>query len=93
MYFCYILECCDGSFYVGSTDDPGRRLKEHNEGRGAVWTARRRPVILVWTEPHPMLSSARVRENQLKQWNRQKKIALIRGFLRLRSGQAQIEKK
>ena len=32
MFFCYLLECSDGSFYLGLTDDPERRLREHNEG-------------------------------------------------------------
>jgi putative endonuclease len=50
MFFCYILECSDRSFYVGVTDDPVRRLEEHNQGKGSDWTAQRRPVRLVWTE-------------------------------------------
>ena len=88
MFYCYILECSDRSFYVGVTDDPTAREQTNNQGRGADWTAARRPVHLVWTEEHLTLSSARHRENQLKRWNRAKKAALIRGSLRLRSGQA-----
>jgi predicted GIY-YIG superfamily endonuclease len=68
--------------------DPVRRCQEHNEGKGAVWTSRRLPVEIVWTEKHDSLSSARTRENQLKRWSREKKEALIVGSLRLRSGQA-----
>ncbi|PYU27731.1 MAG: endonuclease, partial [Acidobacteria bacterium] len=37
MYYCYILCCADGSFYVGMAQDPVRRCQEHNEGKGAVW--------------------------------------------------------
>ncbi len=88
MFFCYILECEDGSLYVGVTDDPRRRLEEHNQGRGAAWTAERRPVRLVWTEEHQTLASARQRENQLKRRGRAKKAALVWGALRLRAGQA-----
>ena len=87
MFFCYILECSDGSYYVGVTDDPDQRLREHNDGKGADWTAARRPVRLVWTEEHPTLSSARRRENQLKRWSHVKKAALVAGSPRLRSGQ------
>jgi len=87
MFFCYILECVDQSFYVGVTDDPAQRVHFHNQGKGSRWTAVRRPVRLVWTEEHPTLSSARKRENQLKRWSHEKKAALVRGSLRPRSGQ------
>ena len=35
MHYCYILRCADGSFYVGVTEDPQRRCREHNQGKGA----------------------------------------------------------
>ena len=61
MYFCYILLCADDSYYVGVTDEPQRRLQEHNEGKGSDWTAARRPMKLVWAEAHPALAAARAR--------------------------------
>ena len=79
--------CADDSYYVGVTDAPQHRLQEHNEGKGSDWTSARRPVRLVWVEEHPSLAAARSRENQLKRWSREKKVALIGGSLRLRSGQ------
>lgn len=91
IFFCYILKCSDGSYYVGVTDDPARRVQEHNEGKGSDWTAARRPTVLVWTEEHPTLSSARQRENQIKRWSHAKKRALAEGSLRPRSGQARAE--
>ena len=87
MYYCYILSCADDSLYVGVTDDPAQRVQDHNAGKGASWTAARRPVRLVWTEEHLTLSAARTRENQLKRWSREKKDFLVRGSPRLRSGQ------
>jgi len=87
MYFCYILECADQSLYIGVTENPARRLQEHNKGQAGQGTAQRRPVRMVWMEEHKTLSSARQRENQLKGWSRAKKVALIEGSLRLRSGQ------
>jgi putative endonuclease len=44
MAWMYILECSDGSYYVGSTKDLEYRLSEHQEGKGAKYTARRLPV-------------------------------------------------
>jgi len=35
VYFRYILECSAESFYVGVTSDPQRRMREHNEDKGA----------------------------------------------------------
>jgi len=87
VHYCYILRCSDGSYYVGVSDDPQRRLQEHNGGKGAEWTAKRLPVELVWTEQHPSLSAVRKRENQVKRWSHQKKEALAGGSLRLCSGQ------
>jgi predicted GIY-YIG superfamily endonuclease len=88
MHYCYILRCCDSSFYVGVSENPERRAEEHNAGKGADYTAARRPVKLVWKEAHADLSSARRRESQLKGWSHRKKAGLTQGFLRLRSGRA-----
>ncbi len=73
----YILECSDGSFYVGITNDVTERVREHNEGVGAEWTRRRRPVILRHFEPFDSKSGARCREIELKGWRREKKAALF----------------
>jgi len=80
-FFVYILRCADGSLYVGHTSDVQDRLKVHNEGRGALWTACRRPVHLVYQERHPSETDAITRERQLKRWSQAKKIALINGDL------------
>ena len=32
-WFCYMLRCRDGSFYVGITNDLEERLIEHNRGK------------------------------------------------------------
>jgi len=50
--YCYIPRCSDDSFYVGVTDDPAQRVRDHNEGSGASWTAVRRPVRFLWIEEH-----------------------------------------
>jgi putative endonuclease len=49
-FFVYILQCADGNFYIGRASDPEARVIRHNESRGALWTSRRRPVELVYSE-------------------------------------------
>ena len=44
--FTYILECSDGSFYTGWTNNLERRVKAHNAGKGAKYTKSRKPVKL-----------------------------------------------
>ena len=78
-FFVYVLRCSDGSLYVGHTSDVAERVKVHNNGRGATWTACRRPVVLVYHERHPSEVKAVARERQLKRWTQAKKVALIDG--------------
>lgn len=78
MYHCYIVRCAGGTLYTGVTTELTRRLKEHNAGQGARYTASRRPVQLVWREKHPSRSSAQRREAQIKRLPRAAKEALIR---------------
>ena len=79
MPFAYILECRDGSFYVGSTWDMDRRVSEHNEGLGAAYTRRRRPVRLVWHAYYDSIAEAYTVEKRLQGWSRAKRRALIEG--------------
>lgn len=76
-YFCYILECADGSYYTGWTTDPARREKQHNQGSGARYTRSHRPVKLAYLESVPDRSSAQRRELSLKALPHRKKQALI----------------
>ena len=76
-YFCYIIECADGSFYTGWSTNPVRRLKEHSAGRGARYTRVRRPLRLVYTERQPDRSAAQRRELKIKRLSHTRKEALI----------------
>jgi putative endonuclease len=75
----YILECCDGSYYTGSTTNLELRLRQHQEGMGAQHTAKRLPVELVYCEFFDRVSDAFDREKQIQGWSRKKKEALIYG--------------
>jgi putative endonuclease len=79
-WFCYMLECNDGSFYVGAAKDPTQRVRRHNWGIGSRHTALRRPVKLVWQEEHSTEALARGREAELKGWRREKKLELVARF-------------
>ena len=78
-HFVYIVRCVDGTLYTGYALDPQEREKVHNSGRGAHYTACRRPVRLVYTESFDSKSAALKRECELKRWRRAKKEALVAG--------------
>jgi predicted GIY-YIG superfamily endonuclease len=77
-WFCYIVRCNDESFYVGIARDVPERIKRHNWGVGPAYTAKRRPVELVWSESCQDSEAARRREREIKGWSRSKKLALIK---------------
>jgi len=78
----YMLRCADGSYYVGSTADVPARLDTHNASHGPRFTACRRPVALVYSEPFDTMGQARQREIQIKKRSRAKKAALIGGDIK-----------
>ena len=80
----YILQCANGQYYVGSTNNLADRLKEHQMDssalfRGARFTKAHMPVKLVYTEEYEDEHQAPMREQQLHGWTRAKKEALISG--------------
>ncbi len=79
MPFVYMLRCSDGSLYIGHSDNIASRVKTHNDGFGARYTAERRPVTLVHSEEYGSTKDAIWRERQLKRWTSAKKEALIAG--------------
>ncbi|MEJ3405658.1 GIY-YIG nuclease family protein [Rathayibacter sp. YIM 133350] len=76
----YILLCANGAYYTGSTDKPlEARVWEHNQGIGANFTRKHRPVTVayaVWTD---RVDDAYYLEKRVHGWSRAKKEALIRG--------------
>lgn len=77
MYFVYIIECKDGSFYTGITTNLERRFTEHQSGKGGHYTRSRKVVKFVFTEDHPNRSSALIREAEIKGWKKEQKVKLI----------------
>jgi putative endonuclease len=76
-FYCYIIECADGTLYTGMTTDIERRLHQHNLGIGSRYTRSRRPLRLVFVEPQPDRRAAMRRERAIKELPRKRKIALI----------------
>lgn len=84
----YILQCANGQFYVGSTNNLELRIHEHISPesslfRGAKFTMAHHPVTLVYTEEYSTEQEAHLRERQLHKWSHSKKQALIDGDIEL----------
>lgn len=77
MNYTYILECKDDTFYTGWTNNLEKRIKDHNDGKGAKYTKARRPVKLVYYETYETKQEAMRREYEIKQLSRKDKIELI----------------
>jgi putative endonuclease len=78
IWSCYMVRCSDGSLYVGIATDVEERVKRHNWGVGPGYTAKRRPVELVWSERCGDSQAARRREKEIKGWSRTKKFELVK---------------
>jgi len=81
MAWVYILECADGSYYVGSAKNLDRRLDAHAAGTVPGYTATRLPVTLAWAQECEHVGLAYELERKLHGWSRAKKQALINGRL------------
>lgn len=80
MNYTYILECKDGTLYTGWTNNLEKRLKDHNDGKGAKYTKSRRPVVLVYHEEFETKEEAMRREYAIKQMRRIAKEELIGSY-------------
>ncbi len=80
MWYVYIVECADGTLYTGITTDVNKRIKTHNEGKGAKYTKTRLPVVLRASFEVENRSSASKEEYRIKQLTRQEKLDLISNF-------------
>jgi predicted GIY-YIG superfamily endonuclease len=79
-WYVYIAQARTGKYYVGITTETGRRIRDHNNGRGSRMAVNQGPFTLVYTSPPlPDQSAARKREIKVKGWTRHKKEKLIRG--------------
>lgn len=78
-WFVYFLQCKDLALYCGITNNLEKRVKTHNEGKGAKYTRVRLPVTLIWFTTVDSKSEALKLEAKLKKLKRNDKLKLING--------------
>jgi len=80
--FCvYILECSDGTYYTGYTNDLVKRVNEHNKTkRGSKYLRVRLPAKLVWSKKYKYSVYAMRAEYKIKQLSRRQKELLVGGM-------------
>ena len=78
MWYVYIVQCSDNTYYTGISNDVNKRIKAHNEGKGAKYTKNRSPVVLKYCADFPNRSEASKEEYRIKQLSREEKIKMIK---------------
>lgn len=75
VYFTYIVQCADGTYYTGKTWNLTQRLKQHNGelSGGARYTKIRRPVLLKYFETYGVHRLAAQRESEIKKLSHKEK--------------------
>ena len=76
MTFVYMIKDNMGNLYIGVSNNPTKRLHDHNHKQGAVFTNDGN-FRIVFLEKHSTLKEARSREVQIKKWRREKKEMLV----------------
>jgi putative endonuclease len=70
----YLLECNNGAYYAGITNDLPARFAAHLSGKGARYTRANPPVKIIASKPYLDRSSASIAEVQLKALPRSEKL-------------------
>lgn len=80
LWFVYLVECADGSYYCGVTNNLDKRIKVHNSGKGAKYTKTRLPVRLICHSKPLTKSNAYKLEYKVKKQKRRNKIAFLKSW-------------
>jgi len=84
-YFVYIVECQNGTYYTGYTNDLDNRVKEHNNSkRGAKYLRGKLPVRLVWCKEYRYYKNALHTERNIKKLTREQKKELVKIYAKNR---------
>jgi putative endonuclease len=76
----YMLECKDGSYYTGYTNDLERRIALHNKGGGSKYVKTRLPAKLVFCKPYKYFKLAILEERRMKKLSRDQKELIVKGY-------------
>lgn len=77
MWYCYIIECANGTLYTGITTDLERRFAQHSSGLGARYTRAFGAAKIVFVQGFRTQSRALKREAAIKKYSRAEKWVLI----------------
>ncbi len=77
-YFVYMVQCADGTYYAGSTNNLEVRIKLHNAGNGAKYLRGKGPVQLIYAKEYRYYKRVLHAERNLKKLTREQKKELIR---------------
>jgi putative endonuclease len=76
-WFLYLLECRNGAYYAGITNNLESRFAAHLSGKGARYTRANPPVRILASKGYPDRSSASSAEAQLKKRKREQKLSFF----------------
>lgn len=79
-FYVYIVECRNGAYYTGSTNNLENRIKLHNKGRGAKYLRGKGPVELVYVRKYRYYKNALRAERDIKKLTRREKEKLVRTY-------------
>lgn len=77
----YLLECNNGAYYAGITNNLEARFATHLSGKGARYTRANPPIKIMASKSYPDRSTASIAEAQLKNLPRHKKLQFFEGNL------------
>jgi len=79
LYYIYILtNAYRTTFYIGVTNDLNKRVSQHNDKVGSVFTTQYNVTDLIYYETFEDINKAISREKQLKNWKKEWKLNLIK---------------
>ena len=89
----YIVRSSLGHFYTGITTDVSRRIKQHNDGKGAKALRGKAPIELLWSQVLGDRSYASRVEALIKRQPRHQKKALVAGEVQLSQWLVKLDRK
>ena len=76
-WWLYLIECRDGTYYAGITNDLEARYEAHVAGKGARYTRSHPPLRLLGSRPYPNRSQASRAEWEIKRLPKQRKLGYL----------------